>query len=418
METFHYQEAFEKVRMASRGLATISTERIDKMLTHLSNEIVAQTDFLLAENQKDLDRMDRKNPKYDRLQLSAERIRGIASDMQTVVALPSPVGRILSETVRPNGLILKKITVPMGVIGMVYEARPNVTLDVFSVCIKSGNACILKGGSDALYSNTAIVKVIHQVLVTEGMDPDVVLLLPSERNSTTELLTARGYVDLVIPRGSQALINYVCDNAKVPVIETGAGVVHVYFDEFGDSEKGKAIITNSKTRRVSVCNAMECLLIHRSRLKDLPYLLSVFPEKKVELFADEASYQILESVYPATLLQHADSESYGKEFLDYKMAIKTMDSIEEAIEHTYRFGTKHSEAIVTEDESRKATYFEKVDAAVVYANAATSFTDGAQFGLGAEIGISTQKLHARGPMALQELTSYKWIVSGNGQTRA
>ena len=417
MEQKTNQALFEAARQAGRTLPSLPCEQINTMLLHLADAIEDATPFLLAENQKDLDRMDPHNPKYDRLQLTASRISGIASDMRNVAGLPSPLGRILSETVRPNGLNIKKISVPLGVIGIIYEARPNVTLDVFSLCVKSGNACILKGGHDAMYSNLAIVSVIKQVLGREAINPDVVTLLPSDRQATAELLSARGLVDLIIPRGSKALIDYVCENSRIPVIETGAGVVHVYFDEFGDSEKGQAIITNSKTRRVSVCNALECLLIHRSRLSDLSYLLAQFPAKHVELYADEPSFKALEGTYPAELLHHADSSSYGTEFLDYKMAIKTVDSIEEAIEHTFRYGTRHSESIVSEDASRIATYMQQVDAAVVYANAATAFTDGAQFGLGAEIGISTQKLHARGPMGLQELTSYKWIVTGNGQTR-
>ena len=411
------QAVFAAVRKASRTLAAIPAGKIDGMLRRLADRVVAETDFLLAENAKDLARMDPANPKYDRLQLSAERIAGIASDMRDVAALPSPLGLVLSETVRPNGLNIKKISVPMGVIGMIYEARPNVTLDVFSLCVKSGNACILKGGSDASYSNTAIMKVIHQVLEEEGFDRDIVALLPSDREATAELLAARGYVDLLIPRGSQSLINYVCENAKIPVIETGAGVVHVYFDEFGDRDKGRAVITNSKTRRVSVCNALECLLVHASRLGDLPYLLQDFPARHVVLYADTRSEAALRGFYPDDLLLPADESSYGHEFLDYKMAIRTVDSIDEAVEHTYRYGTKHSESIVSEDAGRIQTYYDRVDAAVVYSNAATSFTDGAQFGLGSEIGISTQKLHARGPMGLRELTSYKWIVAGNGQTR-
>ncbi|MCR5714228.1 MAG: glutamate-5-semialdehyde dehydrogenase [Bacteroidales bacterium] len=417
MTTQSNQAVFAAVRKASRTLAAIPAGKIDDMLRHLADRVVAETDFLLAANARDLARMDPSNPKYDRLQLSAERIAGIASDMRDVAALPSPLGRILSETIRPNGLKIKKISVPMGVIGMIYEARPNVTLDVFSLCVKSGNACILKGGSDASDSNTAIMSVIHRVLEEEGFDRDIVALLPSDRSATAELLTARGFVDLLIPRGSQSLINYVCENAKIPVIETGAGVVHVYFDEFGDRDKGRAVITNSKTRRVSVCNALECLLVHASRLQDLPYLLQDLPARHVVLYADARSEAALRGVYPDDLLFPADESCYGREFLDYKMAIRTVDSIDEAVEHTYRYGTKHSESIVSENADRIQTYYDRVDAAVVYSNAATSFTDGAQFGLGAEIGISTQKLHARGPMGLCELTSYKWLVAGNGQTR-
>lgn len=361
--------------------------------------------------------MDPANPKYDRLKLTEERLEGIASDMRNVAALPSPLGRILEETVRPNGLHLKKVSVPFGVIGIIYEARPNVSFDVFSLCLKSGNACVLKGGSDADCSNRAIVKVIHEVLSQLGVDTHVVELLPASREATAELLHAEGLVDLIIPRGSSNLINYVRREATIPVIETGAGVCHTYFDASGDIVKGAAIVNNAKTRRVSVCNALDCLLVHASRLADLPALCAPLQDSKVTIYADEAAYQALEGHYPSELLCRATADSYGTEFLDYKMAIRTVADIEEAVSHIYTYGSKHSECIVTEDKKAAGYFCAMVDAACVYTNAPTSFTDGAQFGLGAEIGISTQKLHARGPMGLREITTYKWLVEGNGQIR-
>ncbi len=361
--------------------------------------------------------MDPSDSRYDRLKLTAERIAGIAADIRNVSLLPSPLGRVLKEAVRPNGMRITKIAVPFGVIGIIYEARPNVTFDVFSLCMKSGNACVLKGGSDADHSNKAIVKLIHSVLDRHGVDRNILALLPPGREATAEILNARGYVDVIIPRGSQGLINYVRENATIPVIETGAGICHTYFDESGDTVKGRDIVNNAKTRRCSVCNALDCLIIHESRLGDLPQICSLLPDSKVIVYADEKACAALQGKYPSELLQPATAESYGTEFLDYKMAIKTVASFEEALEHISTYSSKHSEAIVTENESRKQLFRKMVDAAAVYCNVSTAFTDGAQFGLGAEIGISTQKLHARGPMALEELTSHKWLIDGDGQIR-
>jgi glutamate-5-semialdehyde dehydrogenase len=300
---------------------------------------------------------------------------------------------------------------------MIYEARPNVTCDAFVLCFKTGNACILKGGSDAEFSNIAIVQIIRNVLEEFGVDPDVVNLLSAERKSTEVLLGATGWVDVVIPRGSQQLINYVRQNAKVPVIETGAGIVHTYFDETADAEKGRAVIYNAKSRRVSVCNALDCLIIHQDRLNILPSLLKPLEEKGLEVFADSPSYQALSDHYLPYLLQPSSEEHYGTEFLSLKMSVKTVTSLDEALEHINLYGSKHSEAIISEDPGHIERFLQAVDAAAVYVNASTAFTDGAEFGLGAEIGISTQKLHARGPMGLDALTSYKWVVRGNGQTR-
>ena len=361
--------------------------------------------------------MDPKDPKYDRLKLTVERLQGIAADTRNVATLPSPVGRTLKEHTHPQGMRLRKVSVPFGVIGIIYEARPNVSFDVFSLCLKSGNACILKGGSDADSSNRAIISVIHEVLEHFNINPHIVELLPADREATAELLNARGYVDLLIPRGSSSLINFVRQNATIPVIETGAGICHTFFDRYGDVEKGAAIINNAKTRRVSVCNALDCLLIDGDRLNDLPALCTPLQKSNVIIYADMYAYNVLKGSYPAELLKEATEEDFGTEFLDYKMSIKTVQSIREAIAHIQEYGSKHSECIVTEDKTRAEWFCRDVDAACVYVNVPTSFTDGAQFGLGAEIGISTQKLHARGPMALEELTTYKWIVEGEGQVR-
>lgn len=411
------KKQLELTLKASRSLNLLTVDQINAILADVAEAAIANTDAILAENEKDLARMDPADPKYDRLKLSADRIAAIAADIRNVASLPSPLGRVLSETVRPNGMRIKKVSVAFGVIGIIYEARPNVTFDVFSLCLKSGNACVLKGGSDAIDSNTAIVKVIHSVLEKHGIDKNILALLPADRAATAEILNAQGYVDLIIPRGSQGLIEFVRKNATIPVIETGAGICHTYFDEFGDSEKGKNIVYNAKARRPSVCNALDCLIIHDSRLADLPEICSKLPESKVIVYADEQAHNALEGSYPANLLEWATPESFGTEFLDYKMSVKTVSSFDEALDHIAEYSSKHSEAIVTENAERKDLFRKLVDASSVYCNVSTAFTDGAQFGLGAEIGISTQKLHARGPMALEELTSYKWLIDGEGQIR-
>jgi glutamate-5-semialdehyde dehydrogenase len=405
------------VLKASRKLNLVSVEKINQVLKDVADAAITQTDFILQENAKDLRRMDPADPKYDRLMLTADRIKSIAADILNVASLPSPLGRLLSETSRPNGLSIKKITVPFGVIGIIYEARPNVTFDVFSLCLKSGNACVLKGGSDANESNLAILKVIREVLTSHGLDENILALLPVDREATNELLHAHGFVDLIIPRGSQSLINFVRENSSIPVIETGAGICHTYFDESGDSKKGQAIIYNAKTRRPSVCNALDCLIIHENRLNDLPNLAELLPQSDVVIYADEKSYDVLRGKYPSNLLEHATEESFGTEFLSNKMSVKTVPNFVEALEHIANYSSKHSEAIIAEDDDVLEIFRKSVDAAAVYCNVSTAFTDGAQFGLGAEIGISTQKLHARGPMALEELTSYKWIINGDGQVR-
>lgn len=408
---------FESVREASTSLSELDDKRINEILLAVADEAVAQTTAILEANAKDLARMDPANPMYDRLKLTKERIDGIASDTRHVAQLPSPLGRVLKHSVLPNGLDITRVSVPFGVIGIVYEARPNVTFDVFSLCLKSGNACILKGGKDADDSNRAIMNVIHTVLKRFGVSEMVAQLLPATHEATAELLEAVDYVDLIIPRGSSRLIQFVRDTAKVPVIETGAGICHAYFDEFGDLEKGKAIINNAKTRRVSVCNALDCTLVHESRLADIAELCAPLAKENVIIYADEVSYAALSGSYPIELLQHATADSFGTEFQDYKMALKVVATFDEALAYIRKNSSRHSECIITENSARADKFSRVVDAACVYTNAPTSFTDGAQFGLGAEIGISTQKMHARGPMALEEICTYKWIIKGNGQVR-
>ncbi|WP_316735682.1 glutamate-5-semialdehyde dehydrogenase [Pedobacter aquatilis] len=413
----NYSTYFENAKKAARDLISLSKEKVNEILADLALALVTNAETILQENEKDLAKMPVEDPKYDRLKLTAERIKAIAADIENVVGLTSPLAEVLSEKTLDNGLNLKKVRVPLGVVGVIYEARPNVTADVFSLCFKTGNVAVLKGGSDAEFSNIAITQVIHEVLIKHEINPNVLILLPAERAATEALLNATGFVDVLIPRGSQSLINYVRENSKIPVIETGAGIVHTYFDESGDLEKGKAIILNAKTRRVSVCNSLDCLLIHQERLNDLPELLAPLALAEVELFADEKSYEALKSSYPTTLLNKANPEHFGTEFLSLKLAVKLVDDLDSALNHIANYSSKHSEAIISEDANSITRFLNEVDAAAVYANASTGFTDGAQFGLGAEIGISTQKLHARGPMGLDELTSYKWVVRGDGQVR-
>lgn len=413
-----YNDIFNKVKAASRELAAISDDTKRRVLCAVADGIMAHEDELLAANADDLSRMERSNPLYDRLQLTHDRLAGIANDMRHVAELPSPLGRTLLDKTLDNGLHLRRISVPFGVIGMIYEARPNVSFDVFSLCFKSGNACILKGGHDADISNRAIVSLIQSVLRDDfQLNENVVCLLPATHEATGALLSAVDYVDLCIPRGGKNLIKFVRDTAKVPVIETGAGVVNTYFDEFGDAEMGSRIINNAKTRRVSVCNALDCLIIHQSRLHDLPIICAPLADKNVTIHADEEAFEALKGHYPTDILRHATAEDFGTEYMDYAIAVKTVPSMADALAHISRFGSGHSECIITQNETNAHAFQSAVDAACVYWNAPTSFTDGGQFGLGAEIGISTQKLGPRGPMALEEMTTYKWIIEGNGQIR-
>lgn len=409
-------DTFSSARSAGRALSLLPSQTINAVLTDLADAAERESASLLAANAEDLSRMEPSDPRYDRLRLTEDRLRDIAADLRKVASLPSPLGKTLKQTVLPNGLELTRVSVPFGVIGIIFEARPNVCFDCFALCLKAGSACILKGGSDAASSCKTIVSLIHKVLALHGLPVSTVQLLTSHED-TDRLLTATGMVDLIIPRGSQRLINYVRKNAQVPVIETGAGVVHTYVDRDADLQKAIPIVLNAKTRRVSVCNALDCLLIHKDRLPDLPSICRPLWEKGVVIEADETAFSALSSCSEAQLCQ-ASEESFGTEFLSLRMAVKTVSSVQEAIEHISRYGSGHSECIVTEDEDAARLFLAAVDASCVYHNAPTSFTDGAQFGLGAEIGISTQKLHARGPMALEEITTYKWIIRGNGQTRA
>jgi glutamate-5-semialdehyde dehydrogenase len=388
---------FKNAKTSCKTLNNITDDQRNNILLAVADAIVANSTTLLEENAKDLAKMDRSNPLYDRLQLTEKRLKDIAADMRHVATLPTPLGHITNKRTLDNGLRLCRISVPFGVIGVIYEARPNVTFDVFSLCFKSGNACVLKGGSDADNSNQAAIKLIHKVLRDNAIDENVVTLLPATHEATGEMLGAVGFIDVCIPRGGRRLIDFVRDNARIPVIETGAGVVHAYFDKDGDLTMGKAIINNAKTRRVSVCNALDTLLIHKDRLDDLPELLAPMKDKVTFYMNDE--------------------EKYDTEFMDYKMNIKTVNSLDEAIDHIAKHGSGHSEAIITQNEAAARRFQREVDAACVYWNAPTSFTDGAQFGLGAEIGISTQKLGPRGPMALEEMTTYKWLIEGEGQVR-
>lgn len=409
------KELFQKAKSACRSLLSLTDEERNKLLLNLADAIETSSADILQANAIDLAAMDSANPLYDRLMLTEDRLRGIASDMRKVAALPSPLGRTLADRTLPNGLHLRKVSVPFGVIGIIYEARPNVTFDVFSLCFKSGNVTVLKGGRDADNSNRAAVGLIRRILASHGIDENAVTLLPATHESARELLEATGYIDLVIPRGGRKLIDFVRDNAKVPCIETGAGVVDMYLDASADLGLAIPVIRNAKTRRVSVCNALDCLIIHSSRLSDLPQIAAAMPE--VTIYADSRAYAALQGCTPADRLKEATPDTFGTEFMDYKMAVKTVDSIDEALEHIAAYGSGHSESIMTSDPDCAARFQREVDAACVYVNAPTSFTDGAQFGLGAEIGISTQKLGARGPMALEEITTYKWLITGNGQLR-
>ena len=411
------ESALEKLKNASYSLPLLREELVNEVLNTVADRIEQESDSLIEANALDLARMERSNPLYDRLLLTPDRLNVIAADMRKVAELTSPVGQVIDERVRPNGMKLTRVRVPFGVIGIIYEARPNVSFDVFSLCFKSRNACALKGGSDAYESNKAIVELIHRVLEEKGVDQHVVELLPAGHEAAQELMRAVGMVDLLIPRGSARLIKSVREQAQIPCIETGAGVCHTYIDSEADLKKAADIVFNAKTRRVSVCNALDSMVIHKERLGDLPELCSRLADKNVAIEADDQAYAALQGHYPAALLEHATADSFGKEYLDYRMSIKTVDSFQDGLLHIRRFTSHHSECIVTENAEHARMFQQTVDAACVYVNVSTAFTDGAQFGLGAEIGISTQKMHARGPMGLEEITTYKWLISGDGQTR-
>jgi glutamate-5-semialdehyde dehydrogenase len=410
-------DQIKKAKDAVIDMVRVDSDTNQKVLLELAHQAEANIQPLLAANQLDLEQMPQDDPRYDRLMLTEERIRTIAADLRNVANMASPINEVMEQRKTESGLYLKKIRVALGVIGVIYEARPNVTFDVFALCFRTGNVSVLKGGTDAWHSNNAITKLIHNSLRQFNVSTEVMQLLPPDRSAARDLMNAVGYIDVLIPRGSQSLITSVRDNAKVPVIETGAGVVHTYFDETAELQTGKEIIFNAKTRRVSVCNALECLIIHHSRLKDLAELMTPMVQKNVVIEADEPAYAALQNHYPQELLTKATDASFGKEHLAYRLSIKTVNNIEEALNHIATYSTRHSEAIITTSDANKARFFKEVDAAAVYANTSTAFTDGAQFGMGAEIGISTQKLHARGPMSLKELTSYKWIIESEGLTR-
>lgn len=403
-------------RRAAVEIAGLPKTRVSEVLCHTADCLMQDMAMLLSANAEDVAVMEPTNPMIDRLRLTEERVKAIADDMRSVSALPSPVGESIEEWTRPNGMTITKRRVPLGVVGVIYEARPNVTFDVFSLCFKTGNASVLKGGSDAARTNRVALDIIRRALSECGVTTDAVALLEG-REATEELLHAVGLVDVVIPRGSASLIRYVRENAQVPVIETGAGVVHTYFDKDGDLSIGIEVVNNAKTRRVSVCNALDSLVVHSDRLPDLPALCNRLADSNVVIYADPLAYEALAGHYPSERLCKTDAQSFGTEFLDYKMSIKVVDSAEEAMEHIARYSSGHSECIVTDNEQTASAFTARIDAACVYVNVSTAFTDGGQFGFGAEIGISTQKLHARGPMALRELTTYKYIITGRGQIR-
>jgi glutamate-5-semialdehyde dehydrogenase len=407
----------QKTQQASASVRRLSDAQRSDLLNELA-EIVEQSKVLImSENQKDLDLMDKADPKYDRLLLTESRIQGLADSLREVTILPDPTGEVLTERNLENGLNIKKIAVPMGVVGVIYESRPNVTIDVASLCLRSGNACVLKGGKEAIFSNTCLVGLIHQVLAKFGVADEAVLLLPTDRKFTEELLKATRFVDIIIPRGSDSLIQFVRQNSLIPTIETGAGVVHTYVETSADLAKAKDIIVNARVSRPSVCNSLDCAIVDKAIIeKFLPMLVEDFKKWNVEVYADDASYAVFEKI-GYEKLHKAQEEDFGKEWLDYKISIKTVANLDEALSHIQAFSSRHSEAILTQNQDFAERFLAEVDAAAVYHNASTRFTDGGQFGLGAEIGISTQKLHARGPFALEKLVTEKWVVIGDGQVR-
>lgn len=406
--------ALVKIKEASRKFAVADDGEVKRTLYVLADLLKSNSQKIIEANKLDLSKISENDSIYDRVLLNEDRILAMADSVVEIANYDSPVGVILEQRVLKNGLDLKKISTPIGVVGVIFEARPNVVIDIFTLCFKSKNACVMKGGSQSENSNKILVELIKEA--TKDF-PNVVELLPNDRELVTQFLKADKYIDVIIPRGGQDLINFVRENSLVPVIETGAGVVHTYFDEFADLDKGVEIVFNAKTSRPSVCNALDTLIIHRSKLNDLNKLCEKLAEKKVEIYADEEAFKILDGNYLNDLLFHAEAENFGIEYLSLKMSIKTVGTLDEAVDHINLFGSGHSEAIITEKKENAEKFLNAVDAACVYVNASTRFTDGGEFGLGAEVGISTQKLHARGPMGIKELTSYKWIVRGNGQVR-
>lgn len=409
--------SLKKVQLAAVGVRSLSDEDSKALLNYLADSVLAHVGSILEANQKDLDKIDDSDPKKDRLKLNEQRISDLAQSLRDVSNLECPAGKVLLERTVEQGLQLKKVTVPLGVVGVIYESRPNVTLDVASLCLRSGNACVLKGGKEAFNSNQILVRLIQEALVAFQLDPHAVFLLPTDRKYLAELLEADKYVDILIPRGSESLIQYVRQNAKIPAIETGAGVCHTYVDKTADLQKAAKIVVNAKVSRPSVCNSLDCVVVDQAVAGDfLPLLKEGLEAYQVQVFADESAYPILKDVSYA-YLEKAEDRHFGEEFLDFKCAVKVVEGIDEALTHIRDFSSKHSEAIVSSDAQSIARFLNDVDAAAVYSNASTRFTDGGVFGLGAEIGISTQKLHARGPFALEKLVTEKWIVNGDGQVR-
>lgn len=407
----------QATQQASAIVRRLSPAQKTDLLNRLADVLTENTAEILAENQKDLDRMPASDPKYDRLKLTASRVADLSSSLRQVAVLPDPAGEVVLNRSIEQGLQLKKITVPLGVVGVIYEARPNVTVDVASVCLRSGNACVLKGGKEADFSNRYLVGLIQGVLAEFNVPKAAVTLLPPDRAFVNELLTATRYVDIIIPRGSESLIQFVRKNSLVPTIETGAGVCHTYVEKSADLAKAVAIVVNARVSRPSVCNSLDCVLVDETiAARFLPMLTADFANWNVEVFADETAYPIFEQA-GYTNLQHAQQEDFGREFLDYKCAVKVVADLDEALSHLQAYSSRHSEAILSQDQTLIDRFLFEVDAAAVYANASTRFTDGGVFGLGAEIGISTQKLHARGPFALEKLVTEKWIVVGDGQVR-
>ncbi|MDB5228446.1 MAG: glutamate-5-semialdehyde dehydrogenase [Bacteroidota bacterium] len=411
------QSILAAVHKASVSTRQLSLEQRKNVLIRLSELLIGNQSDIITENQKDLDKMKDSDPKKDRLMLNEERIKDLAASLHDILKLEDSTGKILRENKSDNGLRIQKITVPIGVVGVIYESRPNVTIDVAALCLYAGNAVVLRGGSDAEYSNKILVALIHQALSENKIDENTVQLLPTDRKFVKELLEAVKYVDIIIPRGSQQLIDFVRSNSKVPTIETGAGVCHTYVESSADLDAAAKIVINAKTQRPSVCNALDTVIVDKKIEKEfLPKLLKGFNEFNVEIFADLDAYNILkENNYPN--LKKATEENFGIEYLSQKCSVKTVDNIDEALEHIRKYSSKHSEAIISKDENKCERFLSEVDAAAVYTNASTRFTDGGCFGLGAEIGISTQKLHARGPFALEKLTTEKWIIRGSGQIR-
>ena len=417
MTTQTIEPQLHNSRVAKQAFRNFTKDKKKLMLTKLADKLRINSDQIILANQQDLLNMDPTDPKIDRLRLTKDRIEDLAVSVLQVAELVDPTGKIISRTVLANGLIVDKKSVALGVVGVIYESRPNVTIDVASLCIQSGNVCLLRGGSDAWHSNNFLVNLIQEALNEVGMDPNIVQLLPVDRSLVLDLLHAVEFVDIIIPRGSHNLISFVRDNAKVPVIETGAGVCHTYVDYSADLDMAARIVANAKISRPSVCNSLDTVLVDRCIAEDFIGKLSpYFAAEKVEVFADETSYSILQKLSYEDL-QQANEEDFGREFLDLICSIKVVDDLQEAIAHITRFSSKHSECIVSSNPENVSNFMETVDAAAVYVNASTRFTDGGEFGLGAEIGISTQKLHARGPFALEKLVTEKWYVYGDGQIR-